>query len=294
MIINLFCTGNVASGRSAEMSRMLASVRASVAENPDATIRLLLLFQNCTVEPETLLPEDCRAFTSVMAIPGMASLSAARNILLDEAERRGCMAEDGIVAFPDDDCWYPSGTLKYLKEAFAKDPELDFWFCGYSADPQAIDPTKEREATLHETLLRASSNTMIFRRRVVSAVGPFDPELGVGTPAKGGEDIDYVVRAHAVARRTVYLPIPCIGHRDPNRTLRLKYYPAVLSVTARHAAAMPGLRLPLLRKFAVGAAWALRREMAVSELSKAYRNALREWSRSRRGSESTDRGRRSF
>lgn len=282
MIINLFTTANMATGRSDALQRMLISLAEARQARPELRIRLLLLLQNCPEAPAEGLGCAEREFTTVMTVPGLVSLSKARNILLEEAGRLEWLAEDGIVAFPDDDCWYPAGCLDHVHDRFAAQSDLDFWFCDYSSKPEPIDPTLERVAHTSDVLRRASSNTMIFRSRVISRIGPFDPNLGVGAVLSGSEDTDYALRAHFVSRRTVFLPQTVIGHRDRNPLLRAKYYPAGLFVLARHTPSDARLGTSLARKAAIGAALVLRREITVSTFFKAVAGAAGEWSRARR------------
>lgn len=262
MIINLFSTANLSSGRSDALSRMVASVAAAARSLPDAEIRLMLLLQCCEGVPAALLSEEEARLVTVLTVPGMVSLSGARNLLLAEGHRLGWMAGDEIVAFPDDDCWYPGGVLPHVHDAFARQDELDFWFCDYASQPAPVDASLERDASVHDVLRRASSNTMIFRSRVANAVGDFDPDLGVGARMNGSEDTDYALRAFRIARRVRFMPLACIGHRDRNPAIRAKYYPSGLLVIARHARAIAGLRGALARKLAVGSALTARGELS--------------------------------
>src|SRR6202000_1855439 len=57
--------------------------------------------------------------------------------------------------------------------------------------------------------------------RVVSEVGAFDEELGVGsgTPFGSGEETDYVVRAVAKDFKAQYLPGLTVHHPHPEATI---------------------------------------------------------------------------
>ena len=52
---------------------------------------------------------------------------------------------------------------------------------------------------------------------VYSALGGFDEALGVGTPARGGEDLDFFLRLMLDGRRLVYEPAAYLRHNDYRR-----------------------------------------------------------------------------
>jgi len=137
-------------------------------------------------------------------------LSRARNAALD-----GLAA--GVVAFPDDDCAYPDDLLERVARRFAERPELDGltgraasrdgrWSASWKADPAVL--------TRENLWNRAISFTIFLRREVVSRVGRFDEELGLGsgTPWHSGEEIDFIVRAVATGARIEYDPSLVVTH----------------------------------------------------------------------------------
>jgi hypothetical protein len=282
MIVNLFSTANLSSGRSDVLARMIASVAAAARARANIDVRLLILLQGCDSAPADLLSEEEARLVTLLTAPGLVSLSAARNLLLAEGRRLGWMAGDEIVAFPDDDCWYPEGALPYIHDAFSARSDLDLWFCDYASAPVPMDGALERDASVHDVLRRASSNTMVFRSAVARQVGAFDLDLGVGARLNGSEDTDYALRAFALSRRTRFLPLPCIGHRDRNTAIRAKYYPSGLMVIARHARQVPALRGALVRKLAVGSALVARGELKPRAFAGALRTAIEAFGQARR------------
>jgi GT2 family glycosyltransferase len=50
------------------------------------------------------------------------------------------------------------------------------------------------------------------RRATLAEVGPFDEALGAGSPAKGGEDIDYFLRVVLSGRAIAYEPAAIVWH----------------------------------------------------------------------------------
>jgi hypothetical protein len=62
-----------------------------------------------------------------------------------------------------------------------------------------------------------SGANLAVRSDVYSALGGFDEALGVGTPARGGEDLDFFLRLMLDGRRLVYEPAAYLRHNDYRR-----------------------------------------------------------------------------
>jgi hypothetical protein len=129
---------------------------------------------------------------------------------------------------------------------------------------------------------QASSNTMFVRGRIVRSGAAFDEGLGVGTPAGGAEDTEFALRAHVMARQTMYLDAALIGHRDKNPQLRARYYRGGLIAIARHARRRGAIVAELLRKIAVGGWLTLRGELSVPGFAGALSSAFAAWRTARR------------
>jgi hypothetical protein len=276
MDVILISTTDMKGGRADVRDRMLRSmVESSLALGVDRMV-LAMLLQN--FDPKDL-PSLAAVLPSVVrpvATPGRIPLSSARNIVLRHLAADGGIPADAMVAFPDDDCWYPPGFLVQVAALFARDETLDFWFCRYSSRPtQAtfsdVAPTVARTG---EVVRNASSNTIFLRGRVVAQIGDFDEALGVGTPMGGSEDLDYALRACRQARKIAYCDAALVGHRDTSHILRARYYLSGLVVLARHA--RHGAAKEFLRKIAVGVYLVLRRELAPLDFVTALRCALAE------------------
>ncbi|MCX5493767.1 hypothetical protein OSH11_03525 [Kaistia dalseonensis] len=252
------------------LSRMVASIGEQKGSGALGDITLLLLIQNCTDEQFATVPA-LPDFVVPILHGSIISLSAARNILLRAAFSRGLVEPDALIAFPDDDCWYPSGLLAGIQARFSGAEPLDFFFCSYSTKPLAFAAVagQTRPAKVRDVVRNASSNTIFLRGSVAIAIGSFDEDLGVGTRNNGGEDIEYALRAFLVSRRTAFLDAEIVGHRDKDRSLRAKYYRGSLLALRRHALADFGIAFEYVRKIAVGGALSLKGEMPASRLLSA-------------------------
>jgi hypothetical protein len=239
-------------------------------------ISLSMLLQNCDDEKFSAISPTLPEFLHPVARPVRIPLSTARNILLRRLRAVEGIGADALVAFPDDDCWYPPGFLAQVVALFARDPQLDLWFCRYASRPSpstfaGAEPTAARTADI---VRNASSNTIFLRGRVINAVGEFDEALGLGTPARGAEDLDYVLRACRAARKIAYWDGALVGHRDKSPGLLARYYASSLLVLARYSRA--GTSREFYRRIAVGVYYALRRQLSPIEFGRALQQALGE------------------
>lgn len=261
-------------GRVDVRHRMLQSLVESQHSLRGHEITLFLLLQNCTPGELAAFAASAPAFVRASAVAGQVPLSAARNLLLRPLLAGDGIDSDAVVAFPDDDCWYPEGFLDQAASLFARDAMLDFWFCRYASRPvrKAFAAAKPTRASTGEIVRNSSSNTIFLRGRVVNSIGQFDEALGVGTPLGGSEDLDYALRAQRVARETAYCDAALVGHRDKSRSVRARYYASSLLVLARHA--REGVRGEYWRKIAVGMFLTLQLELKPRDFARALRSAI--------------------
>jgi GT2 family glycosyltransferase len=155
----------------------------------------------------------------ILRLESKLGLSRARNAAL------GTITAD-LVAFPDDDCAYPSGLLERLAGRFAADAGLDgLTGRAESASGAASASWKTDAAQLSDENLwnRAISFTIFLRRDVVERVGGFDERLGLGSgePWSSGEEIDYLVRAVRAQAKIAYDPSLVVVHdvREDDSTI---------------------------------------------------------------------------
>ena len=125
-----------------------------------------------------------------------------------------------IVAFPDDDCWYPPDLLERVAAFLVAHPGWD-GLCGRSVDDAgaASAGRPDRDAgpmTLFNLWRRVASYVLFLRRSLVETTGAFDETLGVGasSPWRAGEDLDYVARSLRAGLSVYYDPGFTVFHEQ--------------------------------------------------------------------------------
>jgi len=169
--------------RTQEISRFLEKLNLQTYRD----FELIIVDQNL----DDRLLEIIKPYQSKFSINHLRSkpgLSKARNL--------GMTSITGdVIAFPDDDCWYPPELLQEVASFLKNNPYLD-GLTGCTANENYWDKESGR-LTQFNVWKRAISYTVFLRRSVIEKVGIFDETLGVGagTSWKSGEETDYIIRA---------------------------------------------------------------------------------------------------
>ena len=201
-------------GRVEELGRLLESVEAQEYQR----VRVLVADQNEDKRLEHVLSGRS---LEIRHLRSRLGLSRARNAALEHVTA-------DVIAFPDDDCVYPAGSLKRVAERFSSDPRLDGLTgraedaSGTSAASWKMDPARLTDDNLWN---RAISFTIFLRRGVVERVGAFDERLGLGSPEPwaSGEEIDYLVRAVRGGAHIEYEPSLVVLHDVHSDDARIGY-----------------------------------------------------------------------
>jgi glycosyltransferase involved in cell wall biosynthesis len=184
-------------GRTAELVRLLDSLEAQSYER----FRVIVVDQN----------DDDR-------LEGIVAPYASRNVGLRHIQ-------GDFVAFPDDDCWYPSDLLENVVAGLMARPEWS------AMCVSARDASGHRSSMLWDRApgaidrfniwRRAISFTIFLRSSVTYTVGSFAEDLGVGsgTEWQAGEESDYLLRALAAGFEVYYDPSLFVCHESPSPAL---------------------------------------------------------------------------
>ena len=165
----------------------------------------------------------------ILHLRSQPGLSRARNVGLAQAT--------GIlIAFPDDDSWYPETLLQSVVQRFSSAPSLA-GLAGRPVDAEGRSsfPRWDLRAGAIDKFniwRRCNSNALFLSNGAVDKVGGFDESLGLGagTPWGAAEDIDYPLRMLAAGLKLHYDPTLLVHHPrstpafDPASTARAESY----------------------------------------------------------------------
>ena len=195
-----------------------------------ANFEIIIVDQNIDDRVDKLLIDYIPrlAITHLRAQPG---LSKARNLGL-----KSCSGD--IIAFPDDDCWYPPDLLASVVKWL--DSDFD-GVTGRQLDAEGLDSGPiydhvDGPVTLYNVWSRGISSSIFLKKQVVTAVGNFDETLGVGagTDYGSGEETDYLIRVVKNAFQLYYQPNLIVRHPASEQIIT----PQMLARTFSYGAGM--------------------------------------------------------
>jgi glycosyltransferase involved in cell wall biosynthesis len=180
--------------RTVELARFLESL----ARQTYADFELLVVDQN----PDDRIQRILMAYPriNIAHLVADAGLSRARNVGLS-------IAKGQVIAFPDDDCWYPSDLLERVVGYLEARPD---WggVAGRTMSDHTGRPlwnwhTQQGPVTPSNVWRRVNSNSIFLRRTTFASGLRFDERLGVGagTPWGSAEEVDLVLSALQAAYR---------------------------------------------------------------------------------------------
>jgi glycosyltransferase involved in cell wall biosynthesis len=196
-------------GRTTDIQRFVQSLVRQGHED----LELIVVDQNDDDRLEAILQPSALPFP-LLHLRSEAGLSRARNV--------GLKAVTGdIIAFPDDDCWYPDGLLQKVLAEFRDRPSVD-GLTGRSEDGSSKPSggsfsARQGRVNINNVWKTGISYTVFIRSAVAQKVGPFDEDLGVGARTRfgSGEETDYLIRTVKLGFNIQYLPDLVVFHPNP-------------------------------------------------------------------------------
>lgn len=192
-------------GRERELGRLFESLAIQTYDN----FEVLVVDQNADDRIVPLI-EKFQKKLGIVHLTSEPGLSRARNVGLEYAAGE-------VIAFPDDDCWYPPNVLQEVDTALRRSPLIDGITGRYSNDCGKTEGRWQKcsGAVGRENVWRtAISFTIFLRRELIGSIGEFDEQLGVGSGSRwgSGEETDYLLRALAKGAQIRYNPELWIRH----------------------------------------------------------------------------------
>lgn len=198
-------------GRTDELGRFLESAAAQTYRR----FRIIIVDQNEDDRLDAVLgPFSGLEIRRLRAKPG---LSRARNVGLAEAT-------GDVIAFPDDDCWYPSELLERVVAALGGNPAwAGISVCTRDARGELSCMLWDRSAGpvgRYTIWRRAISIGMFLRSSAVTAAGGFAENLGQGSGTRwgSGEESDFLLRVLQTGQEVHYEPSLYVHHESPRPT----------------------------------------------------------------------------
>ncbi len=234
---------------------------------PDFEVIVVDNRRGAPTEPIPTMPGDPRVRVVRETVPG---ISSGRN--------RGVSESTGeIVAFTDDDAIVDRNWLRAMGARFAAEPSVDaigglvlpseletapqLWFEEfYGGFSTSFEPSVVSLATVDDDALFpyaprrfGAGCNMAFRRGALERMGGFDVALGVGTPARGGEDLAMFIELVTSGATLAFEPAALVRHthRRTERAFRNQVLSYGVGLTAMFTALIVHDRrhaLAILRK----------------------------------------------
>jgi GT2 family glycosyltransferase len=232
-------------GRSDEIRQLLDSI----ALQDYREVEVVVVDQNTDdrLVPVLQAYEPLFPIVHLRSLPG---LSRARNVGM--ASATGC-----IIGFPDDDAWYPAGTLAHVASLFDEGPDIAA-YTGLCVDEHGNISAGGNGLTEtcgdvnRNNVWRCGVSTSIFiRTSAAKAIGHFDEKLGLGsgTPFQSGEETDFLLRAISLDYKVRFRRDLLIHHPMPPQSADR----AMLRRTWGYGLGMGRV----MRKHRYGALWAV-------------------------------------
>jgi glycosyltransferase involved in cell wall biosynthesis len=192
--------------RTVELARLINSLDSQGGTEYE----LIIVDQN---DDERLVPiiQLSRNREKIVHVRCRIGVSLARNVGLDHAKGK-------IIAFPDDDCWYPPGILSDVAGWFDRNPSYEILsvICrDANGDPSANGWFQNScDFNLLNVYRTSACAAYFIRSGGVARHTRFDEGIGPGanTPYLGGEDTDFILEAMKRGARGRYEAKWHIGH----------------------------------------------------------------------------------
>ena len=143
-------------------------------------------------------------------------------------------AKFSLIAFPDDDCLYPSKLVEKMTELFQADPKIDIILAS-KIEPSEINDKSKGLSLCHSRIssildlfkAKAETSNIFARRSTLKALSyVFDENIGPGanTPWASNEETDLLIRLLKQGAKIIKLKNLAIAHHSlqgsPSKSLK--------------------------------------------------------------------------
>ena len=143
-------------------------------------------------------------------------------------------AKFSLIAFPDDDCLYPSILIEEIVKLFKSHPEVDVILAS-KIEPSEIHINLKQETLYHSRVsslldlfkAKAETSNIFTRKSIIKSLSyVFDENIGPGanTPWASNEETDFLIRLLKQGARIIKLKDLAIAHHSlqgsPSKSLK--------------------------------------------------------------------------
>jgi GT2 family glycosyltransferase len=233
----------------------LLSIVVATCANAELVVRCVEEIQAHATDPYEVIVVENRPARSSVARAIEERFGGGQRIRYVEERRPGlaCARNAGLrtargelVAFTDDDVLVDGAWVPAIRRAFAATPEVGcvtglilpleletpaqllierFASYGKGFLPRIYSlekPPPDQPLFPYTAGYFGSGANMAFRTGTLRDLGGFDPVLGTGTRARGGEDLDVCIRVLNAGARLAYEPRAIVWHRHPETDAHLR------------------------------------------------------------------------
>lgn len=195
--------------------------------------------------------QDHPRVVGVVATPRVG-ISVARNAALDWIAEHRLASPGTIIAFPDDDCRYPSGLVGTVHEAMSRHG-CAVLLGSYGPSDAEIDRERFPDAVVQVkgwAELPVVASAGIFLSWGALDGLRFNPNLGVGAALPAAEEIDLLLRLLSRGITVTYDPRVNVLHPYRTRADPFSRWEAWIALCTGHALARPRLAPKAVRAWA--------------------------------------------
>lgn len=197
-LVSLVCS---TIGRPDALRRLLTSVAAAELSE---RVEFVLVDQSAA--------QSCRAVVADFGLPGPYRVTTSGRGVSTGRNAGTPLAGASIVAYPDDNCWYPPTIFRAVVEFLARRTDLS-GITGMQVTtagvPSMLRWLPQPATVTRRNFLRTSvSSTLFLRHEALPSPTPFDEGVGVGSPGRrgAGEESDLLLRMLASGHTVEYRP----------------------------------------------------------------------------------------
>ncbi|MGH2852129.1 MAG: glycosyltransferase, partial [Solirubrobacteraceae bacterium] len=229
------------------------SVIVTTCKQPDSVIETVASLLACEPPPLEVIVVENRPVGSPVGTALRERFGGDQRVRYVEEHRAGlswarnagiAVAHGEIVAVTDDDVLVDRRWLEWIGRAFASEPDVacvtglilpgdletesQVFIEQFAGFGKGFERRVFRLSTPTSPLSPfaageyGSGASTAIRRSVMWELGGFDRDLGAGTLARGGEDLDLFIRVLLAGHAIVYEPAAIIWHRHPDTTQHLR------------------------------------------------------------------------